>query len=802
MRIFRRILVIFAIALVLAIIAGGLYVHKIAHRALPDYNDDIEIEGVEQEVEVYRDSLAIPHIYAQTEKDLYTAVGYLMAQDRLWQMDLLRRVTQGRLSEIFGEQMVENDHLMRSLRIPQKSKKVLARSDEKIRTALQAFSSGVNEYINTHSGQLPPEFAILGYKPEKWKPIHTVNLIGYMAWDLTPAWESEIILHKIAKEVTREKYELLIPKTEEQRTRVYPGYSSADEDYEGLSRLIHLNGELENMGLKIFTGSNNWAVSAAKSKTGKPLLANDMHLGLFSPGIWYQMHQVVEGKMDVSGVALPGQPMIISGHNDSIAWGMTNVMLDDMDFYRETINPEDSCEYLFNGKWRKLKVKEETIEVKGGDPVKKTIRYTHRGPVVSGFKEVDEETISMRWVGNEYSNELRSVYYLNRASNWTEFKDALRTFSSISQNIAYADVQGNIGLYCCAGVPVRDSSGPGIYPGETDQYDWKGLVPFGDLPHAYNPDKGFVASANNKTVGSEYPHHFSHWFDLAPRINRIEQQLQSRKKLSVQDFMEIQTDYHSLMVPQYKEEILKHARNINEASGELEEAIELLDKWNGHYSKNSAGAAIFEQFYITFVKNLIKDELGEALYKEYITSKILVRNLMKNIWNNQDSQWCDDVNTQDIKESFGQIVQKSFQESIKKLTEELGDTPGDWRWGEIHPLMLKHPVGGEVPVLDLVFNMNRGPFETGGSFHTVCVYSYPFTDVFNTNHGASHRHVYSIADWNRSRTVIPTGTSGIPASFHYCDQTNTYINREYYRELFSKEKVRSNARYHMTIKGK
>ena len=334
MRKFRRILFVLAIILVIAAITGGIILHKIAHRALPDYEEDINIEGVEHEVEVYRDSLAIPHIYAQTEKDLYTAVGYLMAQDRLWQMDLLRRVTQGRLSEIFGEQMLENDHVMRSLRIPQKSKKVLARSNKRIGTALKAFARGVNEYINTHSDQLPPEFAILGYKPENWKPIHTVNLIGYMAWDLTPVWESEVVLHKISKKITKEKYRLLIPKTEEQDHLVFPRFSSVNKGYEGLTRLMNVSGELEEMGLKIFTGSNNWAVSSAKSRTGKPLLSNDMHLGLFAPGIWYQMHQVVEGKVNVSGVALPGQPLVISGHNDSIAWGLTNVMLDDMDFYR------------------------------------------------------------------------------------------------------------------------------------------------------------------------------------------------------------------------------------------------------------------------------------------------------------------------------------------------------------------------------------------------------------------------------------------------------------------------------------
>ncbi|MFP4620605.1 MAG: penicillin acylase family protein [Bacteroidales bacterium] len=802
MRRFRRIFFILAVIFVLAAIAGGVFVHKIAHRSVPDYEENITIEGIDHEVEVYRDSLAIPHIYAQTEKDLYTAVGYLMAQDRLWQMDLLRRVTQGRLSEIFGEQMLENDQVMRSLRIPQKSREVLARSNKRVVTALEAFARGVNGYINTHPHKLPPEFAILGYKPEKWEPAHTVNLIGYMAWDLTPVWESEIVLHKISKKISKEKYRLLIPKTEEQDHLVFPEYASAGESYEGLSRLMNVSRELEEMGLKIFTGSNNWAVSSAKSKTGKPLLSNDMHLGLFAPGIWYQMHQVVEGKMNVSGVALPGQPLIISGHNDSIAWGLTNVMLDDMDFYRETINPEDSSEYRFNGKWKNMEVVEEHIKVKGREPVTRKIRYTHRGPVVSGFKDMDEEVLSMRWAGNEYSNELRSVYHINRASNWTEFKDALRTFRSISQNIAYADVRGNIGLYCCAGVPVKESSSPGIYPGDTDKYDWKGLVPFEELPHTYNPERGFVASANNKTVSPDYPHHFSHWFDLAPRISRIKQKLQSRKKLSIQDLTDLQTDHHSLMVTNYKPEILKHSGNIADQNGKIKKTLEILAKWDGHYSRESAAAAIFEQFYITFVKNLIRDELGEDLFEEYIGSKVLVRNLMKNIWNNKDSQWCDDVNTTDKKETFAEIIQKSFKESIDKLSENMGNDPEEWEWGEIHQLTLKHPVGGEVPVLDLLFNMNRGPFQTGGSFHTVCPYSYPFTNVFKVNHGASHRHVYSTGDWDNSRTVIPTGTSGIPASSHYCDQTSTYINREYNRELFSKDAVMNNMQYYMTINGK
>lgn len=802
MRRSRRILILAGGFLLVIMLVGTYFVWKIGHEALPDYEQDLTLESIEHKVEVYRDQQAVPHIYAQTEADLYATVGYLMAQDRLWQMDLLRRVTQGRLSEIFGRDMVENDLLMRSLRIPEKSQKVLDRSGERIISALKAFTTGVNEYLTSHKDKLPPEFKILGYKPEMWKPLHSVNLIGYMSWNLTPVWESEIILQKIADKVSKKHQKLLIPVTEEQQSTVFPDFDSDSSALEALTGLLNLSRELESKGLKVFAGSNNWAVSGKKSQTGSPLLANDMHLGLFTPGIWYQMHQVVEGKVNVSGVVLPGQPLVISGHNDTIAWGLTNVMLDDIDFYREKINPEDSNKYRFNDAWKEMEVEQEIVRVKNEEPVKRNLRYTHRGPVIARFKDLSDAVISMKWVGNLYSNELRTIYLLNYAANWQDFKDAVRSFKAISQNIAYADIHGNIGLYCCAGIPIRRAPGHVIYPGETDYYDWKGLVPFDELPYTYNPECGYVSSANNKTVSSDYPYHISHWFDLAPRINRINQMLESRDKLSVQDFMDIQTDHKSLLVVGFIPDILHHAGKIENASFQVKQAIDILDNWQGSYDKTSSAAVIFEHFYVTFVKNLIRDELGKELYREYLGSKILVRNLMKNVWKNRETPWCDDVNTTGRKENFGHIVRRSFIETIDTLTKSLGNDPKAWEWGDLHTLTLKHPIGGEVPVLDRLFDLNRGPYETGGSFHTVCVYSYPFTDPFNVDHGASHRHVYSTADWNQSQIVIPTGVSGIPASRHYCDQTDTYIHLQYQKEGFSKAHVMRNARYHMTISGK
>ncbi|HKL38585.1 MAG TPA: penicillin acylase family protein [Bacteroidales bacterium] len=802
MRLFRRIFILLGIILLLALIVAGFVVYQTGHRALPDYNEDVRLKGIRQDVKVFRDSAAVPHVYAGNTHDLYMATGYLMAQDRLWQMDLLRRVTQGRLSEIFGKQMLEDDVIMRSLRIPHKSRQVLNRSDQQVIDALRAFAAGVNTYIDQHSEDLPPEFALLGYKPETWKPEHSVNLIGYMAWDLAPAWHAEVVLNKIASKVSEEKWEMMIPRVKEQKSHIYPEYQYSEELSQVMPLFLDHSQRLDQLGLKVFTGSNNWAVSGKKSTTGKPLFANDMHLGLFAPGIWYQVHQVIEGELNVTGVALPGQPLVVSGHNDTIAWGMTNVMLDDMDFYRETVNPEDSTQYRYNGQWRDMEVQSEKFAIKGGDTIPRSLLFTHRGPVISRFKEVQDQTLSMRWIGNEYSNELNAIYLLNRAGSWTDFKHAVKGFKSISQNINYADIHGNIGLYCCAGVPLREGNPGKIYPGDTSRYDWKGFVPFEDLPHQYNPEDGMVSSANNKTVDPDYPHHISHWFDLAPRIDRIRQMLKEKKKLSPEDFMEIQTDHRSLMVNLFREDIIAQLEKKDDMPSMHQKSLQLLKDWDAVYRKGEPAPAIFEQFYLTFLKNLIKDELGEELYREYLGSKILVRNLMKNVWANPQCSWCDNVTTTTRRETFAELVRKSFSQAVERLSKQMGKQPERWEWGRIHQLELKHPIGGQVPIIDLLFNMNRGPFEVGGSFHTVCPYSYSFRNPFSVNHGASHRHVYSAADWDQSRTIIPTGTSGIPASEYYCDQTERYINKSYRQDVVSRKRVEEKARYQMNISGK
>ncbi|NIM11827.1 MAG: hypothetical protein GTO45_06885 [Candidatus Aminicenantes bacterium] len=808
MKLFKKILIGLVIVIILAIIAGYLYVRHLATKGIPDYNRDVKLQHMKETVTVYRDPFAVPHVYGKNEEDLYRAVGYVMAQDRLWQMDLMRRVTTGRLSEIFGKDLVNTDLLMRALRITDKSKLILSKTDKTILILLEAFADGVNQYIDKNKNKLPPEFSILGYVPEKWEVIHSVNLVGYMAWDLTVPWASEVLLYQLAQKVEPDKFKEMIPNISIHETSIFPDFSlpaSKTSEPDLQACLLEETQKLADLGLVVFNGSNNWAVSGKKSVTGKPVLANDMHLGLFAPGIWYQMHQVVEsdGKetLNVTGVVLPGQPFVVAGHNHFIAWGMTNVMLDDMDFYLEKINPANPDQYRFNGEWHHMEIRNETIKIRGGNPVQKELKFTHRGPIVSQFKGIKEKAISMRWMGNEYSNELRSVYLLNRAKNWEDFRNAVKTFTAISQNIVYADVDGNIGLQICAGIPIREGNGISMAPGETDQYDWKGIVPFEELPYSFNPEKGHVSSANNKSVNDDYPYYISHWFYVPDRINRIREMLAKVKQLSIDDFKRMHGDFKSKHVERFLADIiiiLKESADLNE---DEREALARLSTWNGVLSKESTAATIFEHMYMVMVKNLVKDELGETLYRRYLGDKTLIRNLMVNTWKNKDTQckWCDDINTEK-KETFNDWIRTSFKETIRLLQAKLGSNPDKWQWGKIHKLILGHPLG-RIKLLDTLFKFNRGPFEVGGSFHTVCPYSYSFRNPFVSDYGASHRHIYSTANWDESQTVIPTGTSGIPASPFYCDQTKLYLENKYHSDFFSKPLVVKNAKFKMVISG-
>ena len=795
MKLLKRILSAIAIIIVLAAIAGFFLIRGIKRGALPEYEGVISASSLESEVTVYRDERGMPHIYASNEHDLYFVTGYIMAQERLWQMDLIRRATTGRLSEILGKDMVQTDLFLRSLDITNKSKMILSEEDPAIIDCMKSYADGVNAYIGDAGKKLPPEFRILGYKPEPWKLEDIVNIIGYMGWDLAGGnLTTDIFNYKLFKKLGYEKGSTLIPDSKAVTSSVFPDFHLSDTALKSAQDFISSIDNLKALGIASFSGSNNWVVSGRKSETGKPILSNDMHLGLSSPGIWIQIHQVVPGKLNVTGVAVPGQPFIIAGHNEKIAWGLTNLMVDDIDLFAEKINTENKNQYFFNNEWRNMEVRNEIVKIKGGVVDTFPLMFTHRGAIVSGFRDINDAALSMRWSGYDMSDEMRTVYFLNRASNWTEFRTALSYFKSISQNFVYADVEGNIGLNTGGGIPVRKGYGSMIRNGETDEFDWKGYVPFYQLPTSYNPENGSVSSANNKTVSDDYPYYISFRFYPPYRISRIREMLNEKEKLGIEDFKRMITDQHSSYAKLLTPRILKLKSKQSSMTPVESAALDLLEKWDYNMSADLAAPAVFEFFRRSLSRNLLGDELGD-LYDQ-LPGAINDNYIYKILQSDVQDEWIDNVTTP-AKETLDDIVAMSFSECIKAISDSCGTDINNWKWGSMHTITLEHPMS-KVKILDRIFGLNSDTYHVGGSNHTVCPYTYK--NPFKSEDGASERHIFNTADWDESLTVIPTGISGVPGSEFYLSQTKTYIEGKFYKDVFSENAVKTAAKYTLVFK--
>ncbi len=804
----KKLIYISGAVVVVLFLVVVLFTQNLKTKGLPDYNRNLSLKGLSGNVKVFRDKYGVPSIYAGNQKDLYRATGYVMAQDRIWQMDLLRRVTMGRLSEILGEKLVDIDETFRMLQIPQKSKSIMETLRPEEKEILEAFTAGINQYLEDNKENLPVEFTVLGYRPEKWEAIHSINLIGYMAWDLSSAWGNEVVGQEIINKMGYEMYSHLMPAPGKTKSNIYqytdkyvPPVKSAMLDAQDAEKLRKTMDYTEENGLDVFKASNNWVVSGKKSKTGKPILANDMHLGLSSPGIWYQIHQNAPG-VHVTGVALPGAPFVIAGHNEKIAWGMTNIMIDDADFYEEKVKKDaqgNPVEYEYMGKWHPVKTQELQIRIKGKDqPEIRKLPFTHHGPIISSIKKIKDRAVSMRWLGNSPSNELRGVYLLNVAGNKKEFLNAVENFKSVSQNIVYADVEGNIGMYSSSSIPIRNrKEGTYFYEGWNDSSDWKGFVPFEKQPHEFNPKSGVLASANNKTVDNKYPHYISNWFYPPYRFDRIVDVLMEKETISVEDMQNLQLDQMSKMARLYMPDILlameeywKKPDSPNVA--DVKALYNRMQKWDYSMDYRLSEPRVFEEFYNALIRSVLLDEMGEEIYKKFVNNRAPTLYTMEQLWLDDINPWYDDVNTKNIKENKFDIIRRILVQ-IAVAESEGRDSK---RWGDVHGLAMKHPLGS-VKILDFFLGLNKGPYPVGGSFHTVSPYSYKLDKDFNAVDGASHRHVFDVSNWDNSKVVIPTGQSGIPGSQHYLDQLQDYIKGSFHPAWFSREKVEKNARYSM-----
>jgi penicillin amidase len=494
---------------------------------LPQLEGTLRVPGLASAVEVRRDARGVPHLRAQSLEDLLFAQGYVTAQDRLWQMDLSRRLAQGELAEIFGERALSLDIENRTLGLRQAMERAVAELDPESRQILVAYTRGVNAFMDGHRQRLPIEFMILRYQPRPWQEIDSFSPALNMTQALSTSWRDELMRERIRKKVGPELYSDLFPDHSPLDEPVAEPLSQTGAAREPPRPTQPLNAHDADPALppraaadasSVGLGSNNWVLSGAHTRSGKPLLANDPHLGHSVPSVWYMIHLEAPG-LDVSGVSLPGLPLVIIGHNQRIAWGMTNTAPDVQDLYAETFNFRDPKKYLHHGEWIAGEEREESIKVRKERDYRLTVKVTRHGPVVAHDNDRD---LALRWTALE-PHALRFPFLkIDRAGNWQEFTGALRDFTGPMQNFVYADSDGNIGYYAAGWVPVRkQGDGTVPSPGDTDDHDWTGFIPFEQLPHAYNPASGIIATANGRVVPDDYPYLITHKWEAPYRTAHI-----------------------------------------------------------------------------------------------------------------------------------------------------------------------------------------------------------------------------------------------------------------------------------------
>ncbi|MBI2429773.1 MAG: penicillin acylase family protein [Ignavibacteriales bacterium] len=771
------------------VVVGYFALRYLVTKSFPEYDGELQLSGLHNPVKIYRDDYGVPHIFAQDEHDAFFAQGYVHAQDRLWQMDLSRRAGEGRLSEILGTQTIKFDKMLKTIGFKQIAEQLEMQISPVSREILSSYAEGVNAYIRSKKGKYPVEFDMLNYEPEEWKPLHSLMIARLMAWELNISWHVDVVLGELVATLGEEKAKEIFP-TYPENGPVIVAHSLTKKNISPLKQLTSVHNEFKQFfgttGTHI--GSNAWAVSPGKSASGYAMLANDPHLGLGLPAKWYEIH-LSGGTVNVAGVSLPGAPLVIIGHNADVAWGFTNVMADDADFYLERIDSLGAEQYFYNGEWREIQVSHDTIFVKDSAFVPIEIKKTIHGPAINEIypleKFVSSDFITMKWTGYEMSDELLGLYLVNTSRNWQSFLKGVREFTVPGQNFVYADTKGNIGYKPGVRLPKRTHDNPTLpVPGWTGEYEWQGFVPFDDLPSLFNPPEGFIATANNKTTNSA-KYHIANLWEPPSRIQRIRAVLQSKNNLDLADFKQLQNDYFSYFAKDITPAIVSAHSGSSPADKRLETVLNYFKNWNFTLSKEDVPTTIFEVFFNHLIKNIYSDEMGSDLFRQYIFLANIPYRVTMKLLNDTSSVWFDDITTPQ-KETRDEIIRKSLEDALNDLTQRLGSDIKEWRWGKLHTLTLKHPFGS-VKVLEPVFNI--GPIEVGGSGTTVNNGEYHLTSPYEMTLGPSMRTIVDFSNINGAMSVIPSGQSGQPLHEHYADQIPMWKNGEYHPMPFDEQAV-------------
>jgi len=829
---------IIVVIIILPLIAGYAWFYNVTREPLPQHNGELNVAGLQDTVEVLRDEWDIPHIYANNTHDLYFAQGYTQAQDRWWQMEFWRHTGSGRIEELVGKKdaLLGTDIFLRTLGWRHVAESEVKVCDEETLSRLQAFADGVNAYImNREPDKLALEYSILGLtginvKIEPWAPVDSLVFAKMMAWDLGPSNNSEedrATLYELLGQEMADQ--LLTPPWPygKRPTIVQPedlpiASRTADTQITGEKKctdkdILVTNNPLPSMGL-VFDpgegiGSNNWVVSGKMTKSGMPLLANDPHLGIQMPSIWYEIglhYRPANGESasDIVGFTFAVTPGVIIGHNNSIAWGVTNVGPDVFDFYSIHVNPNNPLQYEWNGKWRDMTVRDEALTFGDGkEPITVKVRETHLGPIINDNK-IDKQTgnimgfnnedpVALRWTALEPSTLMQSVTKLNKATNWEEFRDALRYWDVPSQNFVYADTKGNIGYQTPGRIPIRAKNDSGLVPspGWTDEFEWKGFIPFDDLPRIFNPERGYIATSNQAVVPMEYydqlakklgeglNYTISREWDYGYRAQRVVDLLKEKALNTVSTFQSIQGDNKLISA----EELLPYLANLKLDNNELTEARDWLLKWDFQCGMDNPQAALYAEFWAKLVNNLFDDQL---------TKDMIIRGGVREMWavfllmDEPNNAWWDDITTKDVVETRDVVLVRSFSEAYADTVATLGKDRSNWKWGDLHKaVFVSNPLGQSG--IGLIENMvNRGPFAASGSTGTVNnTVWYTDSGDFSVKWVPSMRMIVDLGDFAKSVTIHTTGQSGHPYSKHYDDMIELWRNIEYHPMLWTQEQV-------------
>ena len=778
------------VAAAAAVLSVAVAARRLMRRPVPPPSGRLICEELHGPAEIIRDEWGVPHIYTADDHDLFFAQGFTHAQDRLFQMDLNRRVGLGRLAEIMGPLGVSLDKFARYLGWPRAAQSQVADTDEATAAVIAAYSAGVNAFIATQP--LPAEFKVLAYRPEPWDSLAMSAWATVLAWGLSCNWETELLRAWLLDELGPERAADLTPVYAAGYPTTLPGEQVGRRLAENLLGAFRETIAHGPVGTPIFgqgLGSNNWVVSGERTASGRPQLANDPHLPPVFPSIWYANH-LCGGDYHVTGFTLPGIPGVAIGHNERCAWGLTNAFPDVQDIYIERFDPHNARRYEVNGQWRTADMAEEIIPVRGARDVGITIRATRHGPVFSDVLPGDHADLSYDWTQFHGSNHLRSVLALNRATDWPSFREGLRHWSFPSQNVVYAGVDDTI-AYAMPGLVPRRRAGNGLspVPGWIDDFAWDGFIPFDELPVYVNPADGFIATANNCVAGDTYPYWLTGEWMPAYRVRRIRQRLAEHSAMTLDDHRQIQTETVSLMAQRFLAAALPAAGTAETAGPHLRDALARLAAWNGSMAVNSIPATLYFGWLVHFTRAAVAQAVGErraeklfakgdAVGFPYMPFYEIGYELALRWLEGDRPDWVGNVQA---------LLLPALGRTLDVLRDEFGDDPAGWAWGRVHRVAFEHEMA-RIPGIGRLWKPVTVPAAGDGYTINQSDVSPHFPPDPSTII-ASCRLLVDVGAWDECLAALPGGQSGHPASPHYQDRIEEWQAGRYFPLLFSRDRV-------------